>query len=268
VPKFTRLEVPEKLHDRVTRALALEVLEAERDSRELVFPNEADLCLQLGVSRSILREAVKVLADKGMVEVRQRVGTRAKPRSSWNQLDPDILDWWAELGANPRLFRELCDVRLAIEPTVASLAAVRGSEKEIDAIERCLIEREAKLNDANQAIAVKLEVDFHAAVLAACHSPLMQHLSRVIRRNLGTLLSFTTGQHTAEVLETVLHRQLYEAIRAHDSKNARAVAEKMVAMAMQTVEQACKQAKTTRKRATDSGTRPAKLQISRSKKVR
>jgi DNA-binding FadR family transcriptional regulator len=86
-----RIIAPENLHDRVTRALALQVLEAERDARVLVFPNVADLCQQLGVSRTILREAVKVLADKGMLEARQRLGTRATPRAAWNQLDPDIL---------------------------------------------------------------------------------------------------------------------------------------------------------------------------------
>src|ERR1035441_2571136 len=72
---FPQIEIPENLHSRVTRALALQVLEAERDSRSLVFPNEAELCHQLGVSRTILREAVKVLADKGMVEARQKLGT-------------------------------------------------------------------------------------------------------------------------------------------------------------------------------------------------
>ena len=74
---FPPIEMPENLHSRVTRVLALQVLEAERDSRLLVFPNEAELCHQLGVSRTILREAVKVLADKGMIEARQKLGTRA-----------------------------------------------------------------------------------------------------------------------------------------------------------------------------------------------
>src|SRR5208337_5417889 len=113
---FPRVVAPENLHDRVTRVLALQVLEAERDARSLVFPNEADLCQQLGVSRTILREAVKVLADKGMVTVRQRSGTRATPRPAWNQLDPDILGWRAEMGPDAGFLRDLCEVRLAIEP--------------------------------------------------------------------------------------------------------------------------------------------------------
>ena len=141
---FPRIAVPENLHDRVTRTLALQILEAEREARPLIFPNEAELCLQLGVSRTILREAVKVLADKGMVEVRQRLGTRALPRSAWNQLDPDILGWRAELGPDAGFLLELCEVRLAIEPTAAGFAAVRATADEVAAIGRCLEAREKR----------------------------------------------------------------------------------------------------------------------------
>ena len=76
---FAQLESTENLHSRVTRALALQVIKSERKAELIVFPNEGELCKQLGVSRSILREAVKVLADKGMVEVRPRSGTRSRP---------------------------------------------------------------------------------------------------------------------------------------------------------------------------------------------
>ena len=128
---FPHIIVPENLHDRVTHVLALQVLEAEREERTLVFPNEADLCQQLGVSRTIVREAIKVLADKGMVEVRRRLGTRATPRSAWNQLDADILGWRADLGPDAGFLRDLCEVRLAIEPTAAGFAAVRASRTKL-----------------------------------------------------------------------------------------------------------------------------------------
>jgi GntR family galactonate operon transcriptional repressor len=102
---FSSVTAPEHLHHRVTRVLALQVIKAERDLRSLVFPNEAKLCQQLGVSRTILREAVKVLADKGMVEVRPRSGTRAKPAAEWNLLDPDILGWQAQFGPDPQFLQ-------------------------------------------------------------------------------------------------------------------------------------------------------------------
>ena len=105
MPQFVRLQDAENLHSRVTRTLALQVIKAERQSQLVVFPNEAELCKQLGVSRSILREAVKVLADKGMVQVRPRSGTRARTRSEWNLLDADILCWQARLNPDPRFFR-------------------------------------------------------------------------------------------------------------------------------------------------------------------
>src|SRR5664279_2298166 len=113
---FAQLKATENLHSRVVRALALQLLHAERDAQVIVFPNEAELCKQLGVSRSILREAVKVLENKGMVQVRPRSGTRSRPRSEWNQLDPDILCWQSQLKPDPRFLRDLCEVRLAIEP--------------------------------------------------------------------------------------------------------------------------------------------------------
>jgi len=234
---FQRIKVPENLHERVTRALAQKVLEAERDSRELVFPNEAELCQQLGVSRTILREAVKVLADKGMVEVRQRLGTRAKSRASWNQLDPDILSWWAELGADTRFLRELGEVRLAIEPTAAGFAAVRATSEEIAAIGRCLEEREARLRASNLAEAVDLGLEFHSAIMAGCHNPLLEQLSRAIRRPLRIALSYTAGFRTADLIDVAAHRRLFDAICSHDSMKARKASEKIVGLAMLSIEE-------------------------------
>ena len=229
--------MPENLHSRVTRALALQILEAERDSRALVFPNEAELCHQLGVSRTILREAVKVLADKGMVEARQKLGTRARPRTAWNQLDPDILGWWAELGPNTHFLRDLCDVRLAIEPTTSGFAAVRATSDEIEAIGRCLEQREAKVKAGNFGEAVDLNLEFHSAVAAACHNSLLEQLNRAISRPLRIALSYTTGLHASDVLDIAAHRQLYEAICNHDSMKAGAAAERIVGLAMLGVEE-------------------------------
>jgi DNA-binding FadR family transcriptional regulator len=234
---FPQIKVPENLHSRVTRVLALQVLEAERDSRSLVFPNETELCHQLGVSRTILREAVKVLADKGMVEARQKLGTCAKPRTAWNQLDPDILGWWAELGPDTHFLRDLCEVRLAIEPTASGFAAVRATSDEIEAIGRYLKLREAKVKASNFGEAVDLNLEFHSAVAAACHNSLLEQLNRAISRPLRIALSYTTALHASDVLDIAAHRQLYEAICTHDSMKARAAAERIVGFAMLGVEE-------------------------------
>jgi len=235
---FPRIEMPENLHSRVTRVLALQVLEAERDGRDLLFPNEADLCLQLGVSRTILREAVKVLADKGMVEVRQRLGTRSRPRGGWNQLDPDILSWRAETRADARFLRELCEVRLAIEPTAAGFAAVRASEEEIQAIGRLLADREEWLNQSRQEMAIDASLDFHSAVVAASHNPLLEQLNRAIRKPMRTALAYTTGLRTSDLIDIAAHRRLFHAIERRDAMKARVEAEKIVGLAMLSIEEA------------------------------
>ncbi len=238
--KFPRIDVQENLHIRVTRVLALQVLEAERASRPLVFPNEGELCQQLGVSRTILRESMKVLADKGMVEVRQRSGTRAKLRSEWNQLDADILGWWAELGPDAQFLRDLSEVRLAIEPTAAGFAAVRATPEEILEIGRCLDAYETKSRAFNINAAADLRLNFHAAMVAASHNSLLEQLARSIRGPLRTALSFTTGVHASNVADIVTYRRLLEAIQNHDAMKARAAAEKIVGLAMLEVEDAVK----------------------------
>jgi DNA-binding FadR family transcriptional regulator len=234
---FPRIVVPENLHDRVTRVLARQVLEADRESRFLVFPNEAELCQQLGVSRTIVRESIKVLADKGMVEVRRRSGTRATPRSDWNQLDADILGWRAELGLDAGFLRDLCEVRLAIEPTAAGFAAVRATADELALIEHCLVEREARVRVSKLAEAVDLNLAFHAAVVAASHNPLLQQLNQSTRLPLRTALCYTTGLHAADLVDVAAHRKLFEAIRRHDPMKARAASEKIVGLAMLAVEE-------------------------------
>jgi len=114
-----------KLHGTITRELALKIIEAEKHSTPIAFPKESELSLQLGVSRTVMRESMKVLVDKGMVEMRPRAGTKSRPRTAWNLLDPDILSWQAEQTPDPRLLLDLCEVRLTIEPTASGFAAVR-----------------------------------------------------------------------------------------------------------------------------------------------
>lgn len=236
--QFGAIETAGNLHDRVTRKLALQLIEAERHSGEVVFPNEADLCKQLGVSRSILREAVKVLEDKGLLEVRPRSGTRSKPRSEWHLLDPDVLGWQAETQMDPRLLRDLCEVRLAIEPTAAGFAAVRATAGEITCIESCLEqwERLAKTRDPDEAI--RLNLQFHEAVVKASHNPLFQQLNASIRQPLRAALSCTLQLPASPTLEFEAHRTLFQAIQRRDPLAARAASEEIVGFAMLAVEQA------------------------------
>ncbi len=244
------------LHTRAVRALALRVLEAEHACQSLAFPNEAELCQQLGVSRTVVREAVKVLADKGMLEVRPRSGTRAQPRACWNLLDPDILAWQAELGLDPRFLRDLCEVRLGIEPVAAGFAALRATTADIGAIGRNLEQREARADTAKAGELVDLDLEFHAAIVTASHNPLLERLSATIGQPFRVALSYTTRLPAAVALDLTAYRTLFEAIRKRDPLRARSTAEEVVGLAMLYVEQVIR-SKSFRKRRPPSAALPA-----------
>ena len=233
---FSRIHAPENLHGRVTRALGLRLIEAERSGEEIFFPNEAELCQQLGVSRSILREAVKVLADKGMLQVRPRSGTRSRPRSDWNLLDPDILTWQAEARTDARFLRELCEVRLAIEPTASGFAALRATTAQMAEIAAALEQREALHRHETEAI-VESNLRFYETVVAASQNPLFRQLSASIRTPMRAALSITAHVSASLALEREANRTLYEAIARRDPPAARTAAEEIVGFAMIAVEE-------------------------------
>jgi DNA-binding FadR family transcriptional regulator len=234
---FAQLETTENLHGRVTRALALQVIKAERNAQLVIFPNEAELCHQLGVSRSILREAIKVLQDKGMVEVRPRSGTRALPRSQWNQLDADILAWQSSLKPDPRFLRDLCEVRLAIEPVAAGFAALRASDAEIAAIRECFGRRLQIVAADELEAAVEADLAYHRAVIAASHNPLFLQLNTTIRDPFRLALSYTLLLPASVALELDEYRKLTEAIEERHPLAAKRSAEEIVGFAMLAVEQ-------------------------------
>jgi GntR family transcriptional regulator, galactonate operon transcriptional repressor len=234
--KFRRVAAPEKLHARVTHTLARRLIEAEDIGGVLLFPNEAQLCQQLGVSRSILREAVKVLADKGMVQVRPRSGTRSRPRSEWNLLDPDILCWQAETRPDARFLREICEVRLGIEPTASGFAAVRATPGQIAEMGAALDQRES-LDGSDTDALVESNLRFYETVVAASQNPIFRQLSASIRMPMRVALSFTAHVPASQALEREANRTLYEAIVRRDPPAAKTAAEEIVGFAMLAVEE-------------------------------
>jgi GntR family galactonate operon transcriptional repressor len=232
-----------RLHTRVTEALARRVIQAEQNAEVLLFPKEEILCRQLGVSRTVLRESMKVLADKGMVEMKPRAGTWARPRPKWRLLDPDILSWQAETYPDAAFLRDLCEVRLAIEPTAAGFAAVRATPEEIANIENSLREREAKSESANTEEIIDFDLSFHTAVVAASHNPLLQELSGIIRRPFRTALSITSRFPSTVRLGLEAHHALLAALRKHDPMAARRAAEGVIGLAMLAVEKVARSRK-------------------------
>lgn len=221
-----------RLHPQVTRTLALQVVRSNRAGHIINFPKEADLCSQLGVSRSILRESMKVLTDKGMIEMKPRAGTRSRPAEHWNRLDPDILCWQAEVGADANFLQQLCEVRLAIEPTAAGFAAVRATPTELAGIRSILDARQQAQNKNSFRRQVELDLDFQAAVVRASHNPMLVHLAACIRQPFRMALEAITRTTAEARLNLEVHEALVDSLDRHDALGARRAAEELVGLAM------------------------------------
>src|SRR5262245_41954936 len=108
-------------------ALGRSIVIGRYDTRS--FPTEADLAKQHGVSRSVTREAVKMLTAKGLLSARPRQGTKVTPISSWNLFDTDVLRWLLERKFSVELLKQFTQLRVAIEPEAAALAAQHADER-------------------------------------------------------------------------------------------------------------------------------------------
>jgi len=122
------------VRDRATLELATRIVSGHYRPNSLL-PVESRLLAELGVSRTALRESLRTLAAKGLVEARQRVGTRVRPRNEWHRLDPDVLHWMGVVGLDLDFVHGLIEFRLIVEPAAADMAARRASANDLALIE-------------------------------------------------------------------------------------------------------------------------------------
>jgi DNA-binding FadR family transcriptional regulator len=143
------------------------------------LPDETALSERLGVSRTVVREAIKVLASKGLVETRPKVGTQVRPRRYWSLLDSDVLAWRYEAGWDEGFLEDISEVREIIEPSAAAFAAKRATTDEVDTILTwCARMEDAAAEDGDDYI--DADMTFHTAILDACHNDLLAQLSDTI----------------------------------------------------------------------------------------
>jgi DNA-binding FadR family transcriptional regulator len=180
------------------------------------LPNTQDLSAELGVSRSALREAIKVLGAKGMLEVRPRTGTRVLPRSSWNLMDPELLGWCGP-SLDADLVRSLLECRQLIEPGAAALAAQRANTLQLATIEAAL-ERMAQAASLDER--VEADLDFHVAVLRASGNLFLAQWGLTVSSVLLAAFRLSTGASDSYDVAFSAHRDVVEAIRLRDSPGA------------------------------------------------
>src|SRR5919108_94538 len=126
------------LHGAVVHEIGVRIVRGELEPGDTLPEN--GLADEPAVSRTVVREAIKVLAAKRLVESRPKTGTRVRPRRDWNLLDPDVLAWQVEAGADTDFLAQALEVRRMIEPAAARLAAERAIEaRDPDAAERAVL---------------------------------------------------------------------------------------------------------------------------------
>ncbi len=176
------------------------------------FPIEADLCKQYGASRSVLREAVKMLTAKGLLSARPRQGTWVQPEENWNLLDPDVLRWMLERKITFSLLREFAQVRLAVEPKAAALAATVATSDMKSAI-RTAVERMAQA-DKDEDDPLPSDIAFHIAVLRASGNRFFAQLSGVTESTLRFSIRMQNRYKGVRRASVPDHKRISDAILA------------------------------------------------------
>lgn len=186
-----------------------------------VLPAEGELGRALGASRPVVREAVKSLAAKGLVESRTRTGTRVLAPTHWNLLDLDVLGW--RYAAMPRMqfFRELFEIRRMIEPQAAALAAERATEADIAALASAMEDMKVATGDAE----IEADLRFHRGILTGAHNELVVQMGGVI--GVGLLTSFRISPESFAVF-LKLHERVFEGIRDRRPDAARAAMDELL----------------------------------------
>jgi DNA-binding FadR family transcriptional regulator len=182
------------------------------------FPIESELCRIHGVSRSVLREATKMLAAKGLLASRPRSGTWVQPDTAWNILDPDVLGWMMARNFEPGLLIEFMQVRLAVEPMAARLAAADGTPKAVAGIAAALDRMRAADSGADDVL--ESDIAFHVAVLQASGNRFYARLRDLVAAALHTSIRVSNQMKGVRLASVADHQRVYDAIVAHDADRA------------------------------------------------
>ena len=181
------------------------------------FPVEADLCTQYGASRSVLREAVKMLTAKGLLGARPRQGTWVQPEERWNLFDPDVLRWLLERKFSSALLVEFTQIRLAVEPVAAAMAADAGPEEKA-AVERALERMIAAEHGEDDPLAS--DIAFHIAILRASGNRFYTQLRELIETALRFSIRTTNRFKGVRLASVNDHKKVSDAILAGDAAAA------------------------------------------------
>ncbi|CAN5272765.1 FadR/GntR family transcriptional regulator [soil metagenome] len=219
-----------RIHMSVARDLGIAIVSGEYRPGD-VLPGEIEFAAQLKVSRSAYREAVRMLAAKGLVESRTKTGTRVSARSHWNLRDPEVLAW-AFVNEPPEAFvRSLFEMRQIVEPAAAALAAVRRSAVQLARMGHAL-EEMGRYGLATPA-GREADQEFHSLILLATGNEPLAALSSTITAAVRWTTAFKYRKNAIPRDPIADHGAVFEAIAAGDATRARAAMMDLVSLALE-----------------------------------
>ncbi|WP_116204201.1 FadR/GntR family transcriptional regulator [Amycolatopsis circi] len=205
---------PRGLHGQTVETLAARILSGEwHEGMVLDLPGLRE---ELDISLTALREALKVLAAKGMIGARQKHGTFVQPRENWQLLDADVMRWQTTARGNAGLLDELAEVRAVVEPAAARMAAERATAEDLAALESAL---DAMVDAPDLEASVEADLAFHRGLLTAAHNNFLLQIERVIAIGLAERDKLV---HSAGPTDDPVpsHRRVLDAIAARDPVGA------------------------------------------------
>ena len=182
------------------------------------IPPEPVLCEELGVSRTVIREAVKSLVAKGLLTTGPKVGTRVQAEEQWNWFDADVIVWQTKAGLSVDFLQDLQDLRRVIEPAAVRIAAERATTQDIELVETAY----AGMKDAIEhgGDYVRHDLAFHQGLLRACHNRMLVQMSKALGALLRTSFEISTTRKDGPSSSLPLHRAVLDAVIAREPARA------------------------------------------------
>lgn len=198
-----------------------------------ILPGDVELAARFNVSRTVLREAMKTLAAKGLIVARARIGTRVMPQANWNLFDGDVLSWHFRAGVDEAFLRHVSEVRLALEPYAAGLAARRATDADISQMMRLAV----AMGDAGHSAQTlaRADLEFHLRLLDASLNPFMQTVGSLIEAALMGVFQLSNAAADGAEIDrvAVAHIRIVEQIRLRNEEGARIAMEQVIRVGQQ-----------------------------------
>lgn len=200
----------------VAEKIAHRILSGEF-AAESILPGENELCEIYSVSRTAIREAVKMLTAKGMLLARPRIGTRVMPKYYWNFLDKDLLSWWISKDNFFEVTQHFVVLRRALEPQAAALAAMNASNEQRYQLSLLMAEMRSLHKDFDAEKWIQVDTEFHKLIYNASCNPLLTSFSSLFSSVYQTYFRSVTNN---EVIKLEHHQSIVDAILKKDSAEA------------------------------------------------